>query len=435
MKKLTSLGEIFVLNVYWIGLSVKWNALHPIILPVILLGLVPATQRNTTLGLITFTGLVVAMLVQPVAGAVSDGWRSRLGRRRPMMAGGTLFDVLFLALIAIGAGSVAGVPAGLALIFIGYVGLQVSSNTAQAPAQGLLADRVAPQKMGLASGIKTLLDIGSLVVVALTAGRLLDPEGSNPGPIFLLVILTMLVTAAITVAFTREEPTDERGDRPDWLSNLRGQLRVDFRQNTPYWWAIAQRFVFLLGVYGAQAFVQNYLRDALQIANPIKATADLLAAMTLTLVLMVVAGGWLSDRHGPKRVLFAAGMLVALGMTLLPTAHSMTGLLGFGSILGAGIGLFLTASWALANRLAPAQEAGKYLGLTNIATAGAAALARLQGPLIDLGNNARPGEWQGYLGMFVFGVVCALVSVVMLRYVQVPGPEAAPAEEQGPLAA
>jgi MFS family permease len=122
-------------------------------------------------------------------------------------------------------------------------------------------------------------------------------------------------------------------------------------------------------------------------------------------------------------------------MTLLPTAHSMTGLLGFGSILGAGIGLFLTASWALANRLAPAQEAGKYLGLTNIATAGAAALARLQGPLIDLGNNARPGEWQGYLGMFVFGVVCALVSVVMLRYVQVPGPEAAPAEEQGPLAA
>ena len=51
-------------------------------------------------------------------------------------------------------------------------------------------------------------------------------------------------------------------------------------------------------------------------------------------------------------------------------ATDMRGLTVFGSLLGAGIGLFLTSNWALANSLAPEGEAGKYLGLTNLATAG-----------------------------------------------------------------
>lgn len=451
MKKISSLGSIVVLNVYWIGLSVKWNALHPIILPAILLGLVPATRHNTTLGLLTFAGLVVATVVQPVAGAISDGWVSRFGRRRPLMFGATLFDALFLALMAIGGGALAGIlpfrgpfaslraaPAegSLLLIFVGYIGLQLSSNIGQGPAQGLLPDRVAPEKVGLASGIKTLMDIGSLIFISLAAGRLLDPQGHNPGPIFAVVIGVVLLTAAVTILFTREEPTHRPADsgarREAGWWGLRPQLRVDFREQAAYWWVIAQRFVFLLGIYGAQAFVQNYLRDALKIANPVRVTGDLLAAMTLTLVLMVVAGGWLADRVGPKRVLFAAGMLVAVGLALLPLARSTSLLLAFASIAGAGIGLFLTASWALANKLAPAQEAGKYLGLTNIATAGAAALARLQGPMIDWANNARPGAWTGYTGMFLFGVVCALASVAMLRAVVLPPVQAGPgARDQG----
>src|SRR5512143_1980820 len=104
MKRITSLGKIFILNAYWIGLSFKWNALHPIILPAVLLNLVPETQKNTYLGLLTFFGLIIAMIVQPVAGAISDGWRSRWGRRRPLLAGATLFDALFLLVLAIGGG-------------------------------------------------------------------------------------------------------------------------------------------------------------------------------------------------------------------------------------------------------------------------------------------------------------------------------------------
>ena len=80
-----------------------------------------------------------------------------------------------------------------------------------------------------------------------------------------------------------------------------------------------------------------------------------------------------------------------------------------------GIGLFMTANWAMANQLAPAAEAGKFLGLTNLATAGAAVIGRLEGPLIDLFNNWRPGIWWGYTGLFLMGAVCMLASAILLR--------------------
>ncbi len=93
-------------------------------------------------------------------------------------------------------------------------------------------------------------------------------------------------------------------------------------------------------------------------------------------------------------------------------------MLAFGSVLGAGIGLFITANWALANQLAPAAEVGKYMGLTNLATAGSGALGRLEGPLIDVLNNAYPGVFAGYLMLFILGAVCAVVSVFLLAKVE-----------------
>jgi MFS family permease len=416
MSKTGSTWRIIVLNTYWIGLSFKWNALHPIILPAIMLNYAPVALKNTYLGLLTFIGLVVAAVLQPVAGAVSDGWHSRWGRRRPFMIIATLFDLVFLALI--------GWAGGLFWLFIGYIGLQFSSNIGQGPAQGLLPDRVVPEKIGVASGIKTFMDMVALIIASLAAGRLLDPQGKDPTPIMLVLMTVLVITAGITILGTPEEPTNREGENKvnesNWWHDLRAQLHVDFHENTAYWWLIGQRLIFLLGIYAVQAFAQYYLRDVLRAENPVKATGDLLAALTVMLVILALAGGWLADRFGAKRILYIAGGLVAVGMLLFRLAQTPAMLVGYGSIVGAGIGLFLTASWALSNKLAPAGQAGKFLGLTNLATAGAGALSRLEGPAIDVANNAYPGVWAGYTGMFVFGAICAVLSMVMLTRINLP---------------
>jgi MFS family permease len=257
------------------------------------------------------------------------------------------------------------------------------------------------------------MDMLSLIIASLLAGRLLNSVTRDPTPIMLVVMGLLAVAAAITILGVKEEPA-RADERRDWKALL-GQFRINFHENSAYWWLIAQRMLFLLGIYGVQAFAQYYLQDVIRVPDPPKQTGDLLAALTVALVILVLIGGWLSDKYGAKRVLTAGTFIAALGMILMLLATDMRGLLIFGMVLGAGIGLVLTSNWALANSLAPQEEAGKYLGLTNLATAGSGALARLEGPVLDWLNAALPGLWIGYKGLFIFGAVCMLLSVFLLQ--------------------
>ncbi len=412
MKKL-SIGQLLALNAYWVGLSFMWNTLHPIVLPAVMLNFVPEEQKNSYLGLLTFAGLVIAMIVQPISGALSDSWRSRFGRRRPLMVLGTLVDFVFLTLLAW--------AGGLTWVFIGYIGLQFSSNIAHGPAQGLLPDRVPKEQIGAASGLKIFLDMLTMAVATLTAGLLLDPQTRDPALVLSIVMGLLAVSLAVTVIGTPEQATQAeniRERRREAWHRLLAQFQIDFRQNYSYWWLIAQRFVFLLGIYGIQQFAQYYIKDVLQVANPQRDTGLLLASITGALLLLAIVGGWLADRFGAKRILHVSSVLTAIGCTLILLGRDILTLGLYGSVLGMGMGLFLTANWALANKLAPGEEAGKYLGLTNIATAGAGALARLTGPVLDVLNNARPGLWLGYTALFLFGSFCALLSLPLLRKVR-----------------
>lgn len=414
MKKLTFL-QLLTLNAYWVGISFMWNSLHPIILPAVLLNFIPDAKKNTWLGILTFAGLVIAMIVQPLAGALSDNWHSRWGRRRPLIVLGTIFDFAFLAIL--------GWSGGLTWLFIGYIGLQFSSNIAQGPLQGLLPDRVPATQLGTASSLKTFMDMASLIIVSLLAGRLMDSSTRDPSLILGVILAVLALGASITILGTREEPSIA-DDTDSQLINVRAlsrdTFRINFRENTAYWFLIAERALFLLGIYGIQAFAQYYLQDVLRVPDPPKQTGDLLAAITFGLVLLVLIGGWLTDRFGAKKVLYAATIITTIGMSLMLLARDMSTLTVFASVLGGGIGLFLTSNWALANALAPSDQAGKFLGLTNLATAGSGALARLEGPAIDALNAAAPGQWMGYTALFIFGALCVFASMLLLQKIQLP---------------
>jgi MFS family permease len=295
---------------------------------------------------------------------------------------------------------------------IGYIGLQFSSNIAHGPMQGLLPDQVPEEQLGKASGFKNFMDMGGLVAASLIVGRMLDPQALNPVPALGLVAAVLAVSAAVTLLGVRERPSQRSADRP--RQSLAESFRIDWRQHRSFAWGVASRLFFLIAIYGIQVFAQYYLRDVLRVENPVQLTGDLLAAITVALVITALAGGWLGDRLGHKTISFLASGIGALGCLLLMLARTPAGVLAFGSLLGVGIGLFLTANWALLNELAPAAEAGKFMGLTNLATAGAGAIGRLEGPFIDLLNNLRPGAWWGYSGLFLLGAVSIGISALIL---------------------
>ncbi len=404
-----SVVQILALQAYMFSLSFMWNSLHVIILPAVLLTMVPEHLKNTALGLLTFTGLIVAMVIQPLAGTISDRWVSPWGRRRPLITLGTAFDFLFLAFLAW--------AGGLVWLAVGYIGLQFSSNFAHGAMQGLLPDQVPQKQLGFASAMKNFMDMAGLVVASLLMGRIVAPDTSQPLLAVGLVALVLAISAAITILGVHEQPSTA-GNTSEPRRSLLAEFHIDWNANRNYAWLIVSRLFFLISIYGVQVFAQYFVRDVLAVPNPVKLTGDLLAAITLSLVAFSLVGGWLGDRLGHKRVTYLACLMGGLGCFLLLWANSPGRLLVFGIIFGIGIGLFLTANWALANELAPPAEAGKFLGLTNLATAGAGAIGRLEGPFIDLLNNARPGSWWGYAGLFLVGTVCIAISALLLTRVK-----------------
>jgi MFS family permease len=409
--KHVNLLNLLVLNAYWFGLSFMWNSLHVIILPAVLLNFVPESLKNTYLGLMTFMGLIIAMMVQPVSGWLSDNWRSSWGRRRPLMSLGTLLDFIFLAFLAW--------AGGLPMLAIGYIGLQFTSNIAHGPAQGLLPDQVPQEKLGAGSGIKNLMDMAGLVISSLLMGRLLDPLTADPLKPVLVVAITLLIGASITIfgvcerSSLDDSPDDRRRFQTSSITAFFAGIKSALGYR-PYAWLIGSRFLFLLGIYDIQVFAQYFIRDVIQTDNPVKLTGDLLASITLALIACALGAGWLGDRFGHRKVQYFASAMGTLGCLLLLMARTPETLLVFGGVVGVGIGLFLTANWALVNRLAPLAEAGVFLGLTNLATAGSGAIGRLLGPVIDLMNNAQPGAYTGYTVMFIFGAICTGASSLLL---------------------
>ena len=406
MKKMST-WYLFAINAYWIGLGFMWNSLHVTILPAVLLKYIPDTQKNTWLGLLTFFGLIIAMVVQPVSGAVSDRWQARIGRRRPLIWLGTAGDLIFLTIM----GFIGGLPA----LFIGYIGLQTSSNIAHGPAQGIIPDEVPAEKLGLASGVKTAMDMVGVVLSSLLMGFLISSKDPDPKLAISVIIAVLVVFGLITLLFTKEKSSVS--DKKQSI-NLWQVIKetFDFKtvENKHFWQLLFSRFLFLVGIYGFQSFAQYFIRDKFPEQDPIMFTQVVMGTFVTVLVIFSLVAGALSDKVGRKKLQILSSVIGAIGAGLLIFAVTPAQLLIFGSFMGIGLGIFLSVNWAIANDMAPKAEAAKYMGLTNLATAGSAAVARLEGPVTDILNNAAPGQWWGWTALFAFSGVLMLLSALAL---------------------
>lgn len=405
-------AEYLRLNSYWFGLTFLWNGIHTIILPALLLHVVPESAKNTYLGAMTFVGLLLAMLIQPLSGALSDRRGTAWGRRRPWMVIGAVGS--FVALLVFGSAS------SYLLLFAGYALLQLFSNIAHGPLQGLIPDLVPRQHLGVAAGVKNLLDICGLLAGVLVAGWLIDRGQSHLAIVAIVVVMagTLLVTL-FGVRETGVTAVAGNGSPGQAIALLQRVYRLDYRRYSSYAWLLASRFLVMAGVYAVQGFAQYFIRDVLNSPNPAGATAQVMAVVGLGTAALVYPAGYASDRLGRKKVNVAAAGLCAVGVFLLLTVRAFPQLFIAGAVLGIGLGSFLSVNWALATGLVPADEAGHFLGLSNLATAGAAATSRLGGPLIDL-VNAR-WENRGYQALFALAGCSILLGAVLLwRKVNAP---------------
>src|ERR1700738_5100346 len=73
------------LNVFWIANNFHWQALLAIVIPSMVARLLDPANKSINLALVVNAGTIVAFIVNPLVGAVSDYATFKMGRRRPFM--------------------------------------------------------------------------------------------------------------------------------------------------------------------------------------------------------------------------------------------------------------------------------------------------------------------------------------------------------------
>jgi len=257
------------ITIFGFALSALWSSLHTIILPLRLLDFVAESQKNTYLGLITFTGLLLAIIVQPIAGAISDRSGFSWGRRRPYILIGTILVVLLLPGI--------GFCGSYVAIFIIYCLVQISSNTAHGPYQAFIPDLVPDGRRGLASGVKTLLEILGGVALLYPVAFFMDRYSTGEGASWLWMALSALAIALLgvmiaTVITVRERP-GVSGSQLPLLSTLYKSFQIDIKANRNFVWFLVSRLFILMAFTTLQTFALYFLRDVVGVASPAAATA------------------------------------------------------------------------------------------------------------------------------------------------------------------
>ncbi|MBA7706297.1 hypothetical protein ES703_115149 [subsurface metagenome] len=396
--------------IFGFALSALWGSLHSVVLQVRLLDFVAESQKNTYLGLLTFTGLVVAMAVQPVAGAISDRSGFSWGRRRPYILLGTIATIFFLSGI--------GTCGSYAAIFIFYCLLQASSNTAQASYQGFIPDLVPDGKRGIASGVKSLLEIvggvALLYLLALFMDRYRVGEGDSWLWLALGILAIVLLGALLATVLTVKERPGAGGAKPPLLPTLYRSFKIDVRANRDFILFLVSRLFIFMAFTTLQTFALYFFMDVVGVADPATAVARFSIVAVAGMLVAVYPAGRLSDRVGRRPIVVTSGLLGALGISIIFLfQHSHMLIMLGGGLVGISFGAFLSTNWALATDLVAKGEEARYLGLTNLATAGGAALARLIGPVIDFFNAYSSGL--GYqvmlLACFIYFVVGSLLVI------------------------
>lgn len=406
-------GQLVRMSLYWFGLSSIFTGLTAILTGRIQFGgLGEPGSEGATLFALNVLGAGIAVVVQPTVGTISDYTISRWGRRKPYIFIGTILDVVFLFGVA-SSNTVLAVAAFVAL-------LQFSSNFAQGPFQGYVPDLVPGPQVGLASAL-----VGLFQVLGNVAGFAIGAIAVATDSFFLgtMALGALELTTMLAVVIrVREGRTPRARNGRSWLSIAREAWGTDILRERSFLWLVGSRWLVLMGANLLVNFAVFYLAQTFRLPQEETAGPNLavLGATVLGNTLAVVPAGRLSDRVGRKPVIYAACVVAATGMAVIAASPAIPVTVAGALLFGAGVGMFLAVDWALLTDIIPKASSGRYMGISNVATATAGIVGVLLGGLLMDFVNAAVGYGSGPRAALMLAVPLLLTGALLLRPVREP---------------
>jgi MFS family permease len=411
------------ISAYWLGLTAIDAGVSLVVQNRILFeGWVPELQVGRTLFIVGLAGAILGIIIQPTVGAISDYTVSRWGRRKPWIVIGSLLDVVFLLGIAY-ANSLLAIAAFVML-------LSFSTNIARGPFQGYVPDLVPARQVGLASAMVGLMQIlGNVVGYAIAS--LAAAAGQLALALVAIAVVELVTMLSVVLKVGQGQPPKPREGK-SWSRIAREAWATDILQERSYVWLVASRLFFLMGGGILVNLALTYLKftHGMNQAAANEFNLVILLVVIVANVLAILPAARISDRVGRKPVIYAACGIGAVGVTIVALAPT-TGVALIGAALfGASAGMFLSVDWALMTDIIPKAEAGRYMGISNVATGASTPLSLAVGGLIIDAVNTSTGTLDlGPRVAFLAGVGLYGVAVLLFRPVKEPprGAREAPA--------
>jgi MFS family permease len=443
MKKELRWYDYITININWFALTTRSQVLTPLVIPLLVQQFVGEANKGSALGTMRLWALMAAVLIQALMGLLSDHNTSRFGRRRPFIFIGVIIELVVLTAIGLTA-NLEGMS-GYWVLFALYIVSMLGSNISHAATQGLIPDMVPAEKKGLASGIKAMLELPLPLIFASFVVAGMIERGNLWGA--LISLMVVLVVAMSLTMFVKEVPLSKEQPAIDWnpiirlllmtgvftvvilgsgwavnqiltllegaskgqamliggiggilgmavaifigvILSLRISLADEISDHRSFMWWVVNRLAFLVAANNLAGFMVYFLQERFTQYSGAEAAgpaARIVMFVGIFILLSALPSGWLSDKFGKKLVSAAAGILVGIGAAIVIFAPDIGGVMyAGGAVVGLGVGSFYSANWALGTEIVPEGQAGKFLGLSNLAGAGAGAIgAYIGGPIAD----------------------------------------------------
>lgn len=408
------LGQLVRISFYWLGLNAVWAGFLDIVNGRLqFTGLVPQGREGAGAFQIAILGTIIAILVQPTVGSISDYTMTRWGRRKPYIFIGTVLDIVFLYGIAT-SNTVVAIAAFVAL-------LQFSSNFAQGPFQGYVPDLVPAPQVGLASGLIGLFSAFGNVTGFVVAAIAIKLSESDPSSFFYgtmaLGVIEFATMLSVVIRVDEGRRAKSRKGR-SWFAVALEAWGSDILKERSFLWVLGSRFFVLLAgallvTLSTFYLAQTFGLSAEQTGN---VKLVLLGVVIVGITLAVVPSARLSDRIGRKRVIYGACAIGATGMAIAALAPSVEIALVGAALFAVAAGSFLAVDWALMTDIIPKASSGRYMGISNVATASAGTVAlALGGAAVMDTVNRLMGYGTGPRAALWLGVLCYVIGALLLR--------------------
>lgn len=371
----------FLIGFGFMTTGLTWS-IYNLKVPLVLSYFLPAVAiRDLIIGIIMVLDNIIAIMLQPYFGALSDRVKSKHGKRIPFLMIGIPFGALFFVLIP--------QSTNLFLLIALITGFNFAMAFYRSPVVALMPDLTPSEVRAKGNAIINLMGgfgtIASYVIGAVLLDR--DPSGATAFTVVAMIMLGCLFIVFFTVneqkitarmieqhgkdfasdrtevAEFRAKAGENTGEAGSWLGRLKGSeaVKIFTEKEKSALFMLLAIFSWFFAYNGIEAFFSLYATGVLGISA---GNASLLMLfLPLSFIIAAVPAGILSEKIGRRKTI-KIGLLIVIGAAALLTFER-------DFVLIAITFLVLGTAWSFVNinsitvvwQLAPNGKIGAYTGV------------------------------------------------------------------------